>query len=250
MTCQLVEDREHSFFFFSGCLTAEALDRTGHVAQASVTCGEMCATDLTWSSQSDTTQYGSGEQVYWFEGTPDRVFRLGWNMFGTQQVIDWDEPAWGIHIESDYHRSDGVHLAEWHVSYLRHRWNGQAWTSTTRKPISAAVNRDDDTQGVSLRGEIKFDDSTQQKNRMKLQDRPPGQMAHAFWYDVTHSWYNQSASLMSYYDGPVEVPLMSYQNGAMVLRGRVRIETQAPVVQSCDDLITALANMGLVIDGR
>lgn len=237
--------------FLSGCLAASAYDEDiGTIAQAEEVCSPLCATDLHIQSAHPTALWGAGEQVFMFEGTPDHVLRFGWNMDGTAQVIDWDEPAWGIHIESDYHRWDGVHLAEWHVSYLRHRWNGQSWTTTTRKPISTAVNRADDTQGVSLRGEIKFDDSTQQKTRMKLLDKPPGQLAHAFWYDVTQSWYNQSAPLMSYYDGPVEVPLVNYQNGAMVLRGRVNIAPTAPTVTSCDDLITALAAMGLVVDGR
>ena len=160
----------------SGCIAEP--ESTGQDSAALIgTCGTVCADEITLTSDHPTATWDYVPLTYNFNGQDNNTAALGWNVANHDNT----EPRIGLYLESAYLQTPvGPNFMEAHI---------QGWfpAGITRRPFTAAIDRDTMKVQVGMGGRIWFQDSTQGKYRMILDDAPSGQVA-LHWIDVIQQW--------------------------------------------------------------
>jgi hypothetical protein len=173
---------------------------------------------------------------------PNEVIALGHNITPALTSADGINPAWSFTLESRYHPGCGPNwLQEAHI-----QWRS-ADGATGLRPFSVSVNPVAESGAVGVFGRFVVHD-----------DAGNAKWQHSngtVWAGVTHIRTEPDKPIMSGWTSSGEVEVARVKDDRTLVLGRnataVRIGSgPAPVVASCDDLITYFADKGVIVDGR
>jgi hypothetical protein len=169
------------------------------------------------------------------------VISFGWNVGSNSAPLDPAKPAWMMTFESWYEPlCGGDHLHEWHI-----QWRGT--NGVGRRPLTVSVNPEKASGAVGIFGDLHVSNNA---GVPLLQVTNGTVWTHGA---VTRVQPDQPA--LSGWDGTKAVEAVRVTSNGEVVLGRtasgIRIGSgPAPVVASCDDLITFFADKGVIVDGR